>query len=320
MIRPTTFNNDIFISGTIYATGGSFSGNVTATGNGDFNSITLKGGPNVGEGTGYIHMGSTGTYGQAYNWAIGANSLIIETLTGGEGAGIALNGDTIVMWTPGDNNFLNFYNEDSLPSSSNPLAYIDSDGNWHSPQAILSDNLTFNSGGYVSYILEDNGSIRLYPYNDTYIDSNAYISGLLNVSGTSSLAGIVTVTNHTNATSSTTGALQVQGGIGLTGNLYAGGEVYAYSDQALKTNLEIIPNAVEKVKQINGYTFERIDETTNKRHAGVIAQEVEKILPEVVFEDENGMKSVAYQNMVALLIEAIKEQQKEIDYLKSKLV
>jgi hypothetical protein len=52
---------------------------------------------------------------------------------------------------------------------------------------------------------------------------------------------------------------------------------------------------------------------------GVIAQEVEQIIPEVVYTDENGMKSVAYGNMVGLLIEAAKEQQHEIEQLKAQV-
>jgi len=51
------------------------------------------------------------------------------------------------------------------------------------------------------------------------------------------------------------------------------------------------------------------------KHTGVIAQEVEKVLPEVIVENEDGIKSVAYGNMVGLLIEAIKDQQKQIDNL-----
>ena len=64
-----------------------------------------------------------------------------------------------------------------------------------------------------------------------------------------------------------------------------------------------------------GVTYNRID-LDGKRQAGVIAQDVEKVLPEVVHTDENGIKSVAYGNMIGLLIEAIKEQQRQIDELK----
>ena len=66
---------------------------------------------------------------------------------------------------------------------------------------------------------------------------------------------------------------------------------------------------------MRGVEYNKIDST--EKNIGVIAQEVEKILPEVVKEDEEGMKSVAYGNITAVLIEAIKEQQKQIDELKS---
>ena len=101
--------------------------------------------------------------------------------------------------------------------------------------------------------------------------------------------------------------------LSVTGNITASGNITAYSDRRLKTNIELIPNSIDKIKKINGYTFNRTD--MEGKHTGVIAQEVEKVLPEVVVEDEDGMKSVAYGNMVGLLIEAIKDQQKQIDNL-----
>ena len=109
--------------------------------------------------------------------------------------------------------------------------------------------------------------------------------------------------------------------------LWTAGNVTAYSDIAVKENIKKIDNALEKVCQINGYTYDRIDikkhnedaeEANPVRQAGVIAQEVEKVLPEVV-QGEEGNKSVAYGNMVGLLIEAIKEQQQQIEDLKEKL-
>jgi len=99
-------------------------------------------------------------------------------------------------------------------------------------------------------------------------------------------------------------------------NLTVTGEVIANSDIKLKENVEVIPNALEKISQIRGVTFTRNDqEDKEKRHAGVIAQEVEKVLPEVVMEGNDGIKSVAYGNLVSLLVEAIKEQQEQINNL-----
>ena len=105
-----------------------------------------------------------------------------------------------------------------------------------------------------------------------------------------------------------------------SGNLVCSGNITAYSDIRLKTNIEVIPNAIDKIKQLRGVTFERIDEKERHqgaRHTGLIAQEVEKVLPEVIETNKDGILSVAYGHMVGLLVEAIKEQQSEIDELKA---
>ena len=104
---------------------------------------------------------------------------------------------------------------------------------------------------------------------------------------------------------------------GTGGNFTATGNVTAYSDRRLKRGLQVIPNSIDKIKKITGYTFDRTD--VEGRHTGVIAQEVEEVLPEVVSEGEDGMKSVAYGNMVGLLVEAIKDQQKQIDELTARI-
>ena len=98
-------------------------------------------------------------------------------------------------------------------------------------------------------------------------------------------------------------------------NLTAAGNVTAYSDINLKKDIEVIPNALDKVSQIRGVTYQRKDLDV-PRQSGVIAQEVEKVLPEVVMEDPTGTKSVAYGNLVGLLIEAIKELKAEVETLK----
>ena len=94
----------------------------------------------------------------------------------------------------------------------------------------------------------------------------------------------------------------------------------AYSDGRVKENVETIEAPIEKIKSIRGVTFTRNDvEDKNRRHAGVIAQEVLSVLPEVVDKGRDGMYSVAYGNMVGLLIESIKEQQKQIEVLTQKI-
>ena len=104
-------------------------------------------------------------------------------------------------------------------------------------------------------------------------------------------------------------------GNNLAGDFTATGNITAYSDASLKSNVEEIPNALEKVLSIRGVTFDM----NGERGTGVIAQELEQVLPEAVFDNDSGLKSVAYGNVVGLLIESIKKQQEQIDFLMSQL-
>ena len=120
-------------------------------------------------------------------------------------------------------------------------------------------------------------------------------------------------------------ALHVVGEIVATDDITA----FHVSDRRLKKDIDPIDNAVEKVKQINGVKYSWNDEYlkdkkidnffVKEREVGVIAQEIEEILPEIVVNRDNGYKAVRYERLVALLIEAIKEQQKQIDELREKL-
>ena len=113
----------------------------------------------------------------------------------------------------------------------------------------------------------------------------------------------------------------------FAGNYTAVGNITAYSDIRVKTNIEVIPKALDKVCQLSGYTFDRTDfvpdaETgvmPETRQTGVIAQEVLKVLPEAVSEMDDGKLTVAYGNMVGLLIESIKELKTEIEELKAQI-
>ena len=105
-----------------------------------------------------------------------------------------------------------------------------------------------------------------------------------------------------------------------TGNLIAGGTVTANSDEKLKTNIKTIENALDKVLSLRGVEYDRTD--TGDHQLGVIAQEVERVIPEVVYPKsapDYETKSVAYGNIIGLLIEAIKEQNQKIAELERKL-
>jgi hypothetical protein len=110
------------------------------------------------------------------------------------------------------------------------------------------------------------------------------------------------------------------------GDLHVDGNVVAYStttsDERLKKDIVKIDNALDKVSQLNGYTFEYLND--GKKSAGILAQEVEAVLPSAVSEmklplksdDDQEYKVVQYDQLHGLLIEAIKELKAEIETLK----
>ena len=118
---------------------------------------------------------------------------------------------------------------------------------------------------------------------------------------------------------------------GTTGEIRATNDVTAYysSDERLKENIVEIDNALEKVKQIRGVRYDWTDEHIKskggpdnyfmrKTDVGVIAQEIEAVLPEIVAERDDGIKAVRYERLTALLIEAVKELSARVDELEKK--
>ena len=110
---------------------------------------------------------------------------------------------------------------------------------------------------------------------------------------------------------------------GTIGAILASNDVVAFasSDERLKENITLIENPLDKIIQLGGYEFDWIqNEEIHVHHGhdiGVIAQEVEKVLPELVTTRDNGYKAVKYEKIVALLIEGIKAQQSKIDSLEN---
>ena len=95
--------------------------------------------------------------------------------------------------------------------------------------------------------------------------------------------------------------------------------VVSSSDARLKDDVQIISDALAKVEQLQGVSYVRNDIDDKSRQLGLIAQDVEKIIPEAVLTDENGYKAVAYGNLVGLLIESVKELSAEVKALKAQL-
>jgi hypothetical protein len=196
------------------------------------------------------------------------------------------------------------------------------------------DTLTISTGlSGTSY----NGSAAITITN-TGVTSNVAGAGI----GVSGATGAVTITNN-GVTSITGTANQVvastsTGGVTLSlpqsiattsavafASVSATGDIVAYSgsDKRLKNNIVNISDALNKVKQLNGVTWEWNDDanevTKTAPTTGLIAQEVQEVLPEVVKEREDGYLGIDYSKMVGLLVEAIKEQQTQIAELKAEV-
>ena len=151
-------------------------------------------------------------------------------------------------------------------------------------------------------------------------------SGVTSVSaGTGMSFSTITSTGSVGMASTYPGTYTI--GTSTSHDLRAVGDVIAFysSDETLKENIEIIPEALWKVNQIRGVTFDWKDEYLTeerkeyirKRDTGIIAQDVEKVLPEVVHEKEDGTLGVKYEKIIGLLVESIKELSAEIEELKS---
>lgn len=106
--------------------------------------------------------------------------------------------------------------------------------------------------------------------------------------------------------------------LNVAGSIIAAGNVTAYSDIRIKANVETIPSALDKLDQIRGVTYTRTDlDDKEQRYAGVIAQEIEAVLPEAV-RDLGDIKAVDYNATIALLIEAVKELALKVKTLEEK--
>jgi len=168
-------------------------------------------------------------------------------------------------------------------------------------------------------VLKYNGSAWV---NDTDFDSGTNADTLDNLNSTQFL--------RSDANDTYTGTLTVTGDINQDGNLAVDGALtvtgdittaYSSSDLRLKDNLKVIGNPLEKIANISGYTFNYKDKP-RETIPGVVAQEVEKILPGVVFDHERDgetYKAVRYDQLIPLLLEGIKELTEKVNDLEGKL-
>ena len=206
---------------------------------------------------------------------------------------------------------------------------------------------TASNAGYVEIATADDGTEPIYVRQYTGVFSSlTRTATLLDGSGNTSFPGTVTSTFSGNLTGNVTGncsgtsnnitAYTINQNVGssnsptftgitVNGSITATGDIIAYytSDKRHKNNIQPITNALSKVSKLNGVTWEwdnDVNEVIKQSpKTGLIAQEVEEVLPEVVKTRDDGFLALDYSKMMGLMVEAIKEQQAQIEELKSRL-
>ena len=93
----------------------------------------------------------------------------------------------------------------------------------------------------------------------------------------------------------------------VAGKIYATVDTTTDSDISYKYNIKIIDNPLDKINKINGYTFNRYDTDDDNRYTGLIAQEVLKVMPEVITKKHDGKYRIIYNNLAGLFVESIKQ-------------
>jgi hypothetical protein len=181
----------------------------------------------------------------------------------------------------------------------------------------ISDNNIVNNGNYALFA---KGNVRF----DAPVGNRTIFHAMHNTNTnkiTFSIGQSLATTSdnslEVNGNTKITDNTLIQGVLTVNSNIYAKSVISQTSDARLKENLKIIDKPLEKINQLTGYTFDRIDLKT--RDAGLIAQDVLNVLPEIVSQSDDGYYSLAYANMAGLFVESIKTLVQRIEHLEKQV-
>jgi hypothetical protein len=233
----------------------------------------------------------------------GSSSTPITTVTIG---GTNKTGSSITISSTDITNALGF----TPYSAANPSSYITSSAlSGYATQSYVTGQ------GYLT-------STSLSGYaTQSYVTGQGYITSSSNITGTAYNITQYPLNQSVSTTASPTFQTVNCSTLSSSGDVIA----YASSDKDLKTNVEEITDALDKVKQLTGFTYNWNDKAVelyqkdpDQREAGIFAQDVQKVQPEVVATRTDGTLAVRYEKLVPLLIEAIKELSDKVEMLESK--
>lgn len=284
----------------------------------DSHYVTLEGAQTIGGTKTFNDIVVNGTGSFAYLTSVEGTTKIIGD------AFIVLNNDTPTERYAGisvyDSGSANTTASFQFDGSTNDWFYEYDDG--AVDYGVVLFGPEYNTKGSPTYntnntIPKSDGGHHLNDSNITDNGTTITLGSAVNVSG------ITNFNDTTQSTNKTSGAVIIDGGVGIAKTLNVGEDVVAYasSDERLKDNITPIENPLEKINKIGGYSFvwNEKQDIYKGRDYGVVAQEIEKVLPELVNTRDNGYKAVKYDKLVSLLIEGIKELSSEVKELKSKL-
>lgn len=310
-----TTTGNLTTAGSITAGTGGFIGDVTGNISGQAGTVAAL----TGRDTDDLSEGTTNLYfteDRARLALSGGEGVTYNSTTGSISIGQPVAASSIVSFLQ-----LNAIRQTNinLPSTNTPwfsqMNMISMSGTSGS-DATNFGNISVDTQDFVKFVLsyDPNTTDPDAPYNSAPKGMTTLLYGDMQINDASAGAGNLAPTKAKFIVNSSDAA---------EGNIFASGNITAFatiSDMRRKENIERIPDALEKVSQLGGYTFNFIND--DRKMTGVIAQELEKVLPEAVYETQDpttneDIKAVHYGNVVGLLIEAIKDLKTELDDLKN---